>query len=113
MDKQPELVGGGLAAGRAIRGELQLVRLDQVFRLAAGAVDLLVQPPRRALEVGDDEPAVAALIRGLDPGDDLPLGMPALGGVAERAVAADLAARVLVRVTAVSSARCRTLPSST
>ena len=50
---------------------MQLVRLDQVFRLATGAVELLVQPARRAVEVGDDEAAVGALSRGFDPGDDL------------------------------------------
>ena len=61
VDEQPELVGGGLAARRSIRGEVQLVGLDQVLGLAAGAVDLLVQPARRALEVGDNEPRVAFL----------------------------------------------------
>ena len=69
---------------------MQLVRLDQVLGLAAGAVDLLVEPARRAREVGDDEAAVAALGRGLDPGDHLPLDVPGLGGIAELAVAADL-----------------------
>ena len=44
VDQQAELVGGGLGAGGAVGGEVQLVRLDQVFGLAAGAVDA----PRRA-----------------------------------------------------------------
>ena len=45
---------------------------------------------RHALEVGDDEPGVAALRRGLDPGDDPALDRPGFGGIAELAVAADL-----------------------
>jgi hypothetical protein len=49
---------------------VQLVCLDQVLDLAAGAVDGLVEPSRRALQVGDDEPAAAAPGRCLDPGDD-------------------------------------------
>ena len=107
MDEQPELVGGGLAARGAIGGEVQLVRLDQVFRpvgsadipgdrlkpMAAGAVDRLVQPPRRTLEVGDDEPAIGALRRGLHAGDDLPRDLPGLGGIAELGVAARLGRR--------------------
>ena len=63
---------------RSIRGEVQLVRLDQILGLAPGAVDLLVEPTRRALEVGDDEAAVASPGRGLDAGDHLPLGRPGL-----------------------------------
>ena len=66
------------------------MRLDQILGLAAGAVDVLVEPSRRAGEVGDDEPAVAALVRRLDPGDHPALDGPGLGGIAELAVAADL-----------------------
>ena len=63
VDQQAELIGRRAGAGGAIGGEVQLVRLDQVFCLAARAVDVLVQPARRAGEVGDDEAAVAALRR--------------------------------------------------
>ena len=90
VDQQAELVGRGAGAGGPVGGEVQLVRLDQVLGLAALAVDALVEPARRAGEVGDDEAAVAALGRGLDAGDDLTLDLPALGGVAELAEAADL-----------------------
>ena len=61
VDQQTELVRGGAGARRPVRGEVQLVRLDQVLGLAALAVDALVKPARRAFEVGDDEAAVAAL----------------------------------------------------
>ena len=66
------------------------MRLDQVLGLAAGTVDVLVEPPRCASEVGDDEPAVTALRRGLDPGDDLTLDRPGSAALAELAVATDL-----------------------
>ena len=63
MDQQPELVGGGLGARGAVGGEVQLVRLDQVFGLTPGAVDLLVERFGQAREepAGDDAgPAVAS-----------------------------------------------------
>jgi hypothetical protein len=71
VDQQPELVGGGPGAGGAVGGEVQLVRLDQVLRLPALAVDRLVKPARRAGDIGDDEAGIGALGGGLDPGDDL------------------------------------------
>jgi hypothetical protein len=55
VDQEPELVGGRPGARRAVGGEVQLVRLDQVLGLTAAAVELLVEPSRRAGEVGDDE----------------------------------------------------------
>ena len=68
VDQEPELVGGSAAAGGAVGGEMQLVRLDQIFSLAAGAVELVVEPARRAGDVGDDEAAVGALRRRLGRG---------------------------------------------
>jgi hypothetical protein len=58
--------------------------------MAAGAMDRLVRPPRRAVEVGDDKPAVAAPVGAADipPGDRLPLGVPGRGGTTELGVAA-------------------------
>ena len=90
VDQQAELVGGRLGAGGAVGGEVQLVRLDQVFGLSPGAVDLLVERLGQARQIGDDEAAVGALGSGLDAGDDAALDLPAGGGVAEVAVAADL-----------------------
>ncbi len=92
VDHQAELVGGGLAAGGAVGSEVQLVRLDQIFGLSPGAVELFVQRLGQARQVGDDEAAVGALCSSLDPGDDAALDGPAFGGVAEIIVAANLVA---------------------
>ena len=81
-----------LRAGGAVGGEVQLVRLDQVLGLSAGAIDLLVERLGQARQIGDDEAAVGALGSGLDAGDDAALDLPAFRGVAEIAVAADLVA---------------------
>src|SRR4249919_61110 len=62
---------------------------DVVFRLAAPAVEVLVQRAAVAVaEVGDDEAGVGAVAAGLDAGDDAADPAPGLGGVDE---AADLA----------------------
>jgi hypothetical protein len=92
---------------------VQLVCLDEIFSLTATAVEDLVQPPRRAGEVGDNEAAVAALARRLDAGDDSALGLPALGGVAEVAEAPGLVGARLGATEAVSSARSATRSSRT
>ena len=42
MDQQAELVGRRPGAGGAVGGEVQLVRLDQVFSLSPGAIELLI-----------------------------------------------------------------------
>ena len=69
VQHQPELVGGGFGAGGPVRGEVQLVGLDQILGLASGTVDLLVEPAWRAGQVGDDEPAVRTPLGGFDPPD--------------------------------------------
>jgi hypothetical protein len=69
---------------------VELVGLDQVFGLAARAIDLLIERLGQARQVGDDEPAVGTLRSGLDTGDDAALDGPAFGGLAEIAVAPDL-----------------------
>jgi len=60
VDQKPELVGGSAAAGRTIRGKMQFVCLDQILGLPTGAIDLVVEPARRAGEIGDDKAAVGA-----------------------------------------------------
>src|SRR6266511_2504567 len=66
--------------------------LDVVFRLAAPAVELLVQRSATAMaEVGDDEAGIGAVGTGLDAGDDAADPAPAAGGVMELLEAADLA----------------------
>src|SRR3954470_10449800 len=62
VQHQAELVGGRLAARDAVRGEGEIVGLHQIFRLAASTVQGLVEPARRAGEVGHDEPAVHAVV---------------------------------------------------
>src|SRR4249919_2261975 len=65
---------------------------DVVFRLAAPAVEILVQRAAVAVaEVGDDEAAFGAVAAGLDSGDDAADPAPGLGGVMEFLEAADLA----------------------
>ena len=71
MEKQPELVGGCRVTGRAVGGEMGFPGLDVVFRLAAPAVEVLVQrPPVAVAEVGDDKAGIGALVTGLDASDD-------------------------------------------
>src|SRR5580692_460302 len=90
MKQQSELVGGGLGARRAVGGEMQLVRLDQVFGLSSRAVELLVKRLGQARQIGDDEAAVGPLWPGLDASDDAAFDVPAFGGITELAIAADL-----------------------
>ena len=90
MDQQPELVGGGLGAGGAVGGEVEFVSLDQVLGLSPRAIDLLVERLGQTAQIGDDEAAIGALRSGLDAGDDAALDFPALGGVEEVAITADL-----------------------
>ncbi len=92
MQEQAELVGGGLGARGAVGGEVGLPGLDVVFRLAAPAIELLVQRSAAAVaEIGDDEAAIGALVTGLDAGDDAADPAPAAGGVMEFLEATDLA----------------------
>ena len=56
VQHEADLVGERGAARCAIRGQLRLVQLDQVLRLAARAVESVVDPfGRTVVEVGDDE----------------------------------------------------------
>src|SRR5580693_882247 len=54
VEDEPYLIGGRAVARHAVRGELRLVQLDQVFHLSALAIDVLVKVLRRAFERGDD-----------------------------------------------------------
>jgi hypothetical protein len=55
---------------------VQLVRLDQVFGLFSGAIDLLIERLWQACQIGDYEPAVGPPGAGLDTGDDAALDLP-------------------------------------
>jgi len=63
MQDQAKLVGPRIAARGAIGGELGLVQLDEVFHLAASAVNRLIEMLCAALERGDDVADVEALQR--------------------------------------------------
>src|SRR5512132_902731 len=92
VDKQPELGGGGLGARGAAGGEVGFPGLDVVFRLAAPAVEVLVEGTAAAVaEVGDDEADIGALAAGLDAGDDAADSPPTAGGVMELLEATHLA----------------------
>src|ERR1700682_3869826 len=58
--------------------------------LSPRAIDLLVERLGQTAQIGDDEAAIGALRSGLDAGDDAALDFPALGGVEEVAITADL-----------------------
>lgn len=89
VDHQAELVGGSLGAGGAVRGQVELMGLDQVFGLSAGAIDLFVEHMLQSLEIGDDEAGIDAERRGLDTGDDPAFGLPTLGAIAKFTEAPD------------------------
>src|SRR5512132_514442 len=65
--------------------------LDVVFRLAASAVEVLVEGTAAAVaEVGDDEAGIGAVAAGLDAGDDAADPAPVVGDVEEFLEAAHL-----------------------
>jgi hypothetical protein len=56
MEHETDLVGERRTATGAIGGELRLMQLDQIFGLAARAIQAVVDPLGRAdIEAGDDE----------------------------------------------------------
>ena len=83
MQDQPELVGERALAGGPVGGELDLVQLDEVLGLAAGAVQGLVKMAGFAGERGDDVAGVEAPRACLQPGDDTAFAAPGAGGVIE------------------------------
>ena len=70
-------------AGGPFGGELALVQLDEVFGLAAGAVDIFIEMAGVSAERGDDVAGVEAARGGLQPGDDPAFAVPRTGGVVE------------------------------
>src|SRR5512134_2443764 len=69
MQEQAHLVCQRRAAAGAVRGELALVQLDQILRLAAGAVETFVDVFGRAgFAAGDDVTDVETLRGGFDAG---------------------------------------------
>lgn len=92
VEEQAELVGIGFGAGCSVGSEVVFPGFDVVFGLATTAIDLIIEPARRALfEIGDDETCVSTLLTDLDAGDDAFDAAPASGAVVERFEAAHLA----------------------
>src|SRR5215212_7961556 len=92
MQKQPELVGGGLGARGAIGGKVRLPRLDVIFRGAAPAIDLVIERTSvSGRQVRDDEAGVCSIGPSLNAGDDALDPAPAGGAVVELRVTAHLA----------------------
>src|SRR4051794_1666401 len=92
VQEQPELVSRGLGARGAVGRQMRLPGLDMVFRLAAPAVDILVEYTGVAnLQVGDNKARVGPFRAGLDTGDDPFDTAPTCGPVEELLEAARLA----------------------
>ena len=92
VEEQAKLVGGGLGAGCAIGGEVGFPGFDVVFSLAPPAIDLFIEPARRALfEIGDDKACVGPLFADFDAGDDTLHAAPTSGAIVEGLEAAGLA----------------------
>lgn len=77
MQEQADLIGQRGSATGAIRRQLGLVQLDQVFALSPGTIEAFIQPFRRAdIQAGDDKADIQAEPCGLDTGDDAALSFP-------------------------------------
>ena len=90
VEEQPHLVGIGRTARGAVAPQLSLVKLDEVLRLAAGAIERVVDMfGTTGLERGDDEADIEPHRTGFDAGDDTPaIVAPALGGITGLGIAA-------------------------
>ena len=91
-EQQAELVGPPAVAGGAVREELELLLLDAVLHLAAGAVETVVEITALAREVGHHEARVGALGAVLETRDHPAHAVPGLGAVDEFGEAALLEA---------------------
>src|SRR3954469_20759038 len=92
MQKQPELVGARLGAGRAIGGKVRLPRLDVVLRRAAPAINVFVEHASvSGRQARDDEAGVCFVGPRLNARDDALAPAPAGGGVVELRVTAPFA----------------------
>ena len=70
VQNEPNLIGDRRTARRSIGSQLGFVELDEVLRLSARAIEVVVKPFRRAMfDVGDDEADVEAQPRRLNARD--------------------------------------------
>ena len=97
-EQQAELVGPPAVAGGAVGEELELLLLDAVLHLAAGAVEMVVEITALAREVGHHEARVGALGAVLETRDHAAHAVPGLGAVDEFGEAALLHAAALEQV---------------
>src|SRR6476619_8590779 len=89
VENESDLIGERRTATGAIGGKLRLMQLDQVFGLAARAIQAVVDPLGRAdIEAGDDEADVEAERGRLNTGDGAPFAIPGLCLVAGLGIAA-------------------------
>lgn len=92
VEEQTHLIGAGPGAGCAVSCEMGFPGFDVVLGLPPTAIDLLVEPSRRALlEAGDDKACVGTLFADFDAGDDPFNAAPASGAVMECLEAAQFA----------------------
>src|SRR3954469_25033797 len=92
MQKQPELVGARLGAGRAIGSKVRLPGFDVVLRRAAPAINVFVEHASvSGRQARDDEAGVCSVGAGLDARDDALDPAPARGAVVELRITAHLA----------------------
>ena len=88
VQNEPHLIGERRAAGGSIRRQLALVQLDQIFHLAARAIERVADMFGRAgCDVGDDVADVQPELRRFDTGADASLGPPGFGGVVRLRIA--------------------------
>ena len=79
---EPHLIGVGRAAGGSVALQLRFMQLDQVFSLAAGAVESVIDPFSAALGKGGDNKAdVEAKAARLDASNDATFGRPEVCGL--------------------------------
>src|SRR5918911_4616122 len=92
MQEQAELVGARLGAGRAIDSKVRLPRFDVVLRIAAPAINVLIEHASASgRQARDHEAGVCSISPGLNTGDDALDPAPARGAVVELRVTAHLA----------------------
>src|ERR1019366_8181137 len=114
VQDQADLVRARVATRGPIGGELRLVPLDEVLRLAARAIDGLIEIFGRSRQRGDDVADVEAERRRLDAGDHAALSSPAFGAVAQPLPGASLLCTgYCASHTHTSSASGRTMSCST
>ena len=84
--QHPQLIGQEARAAGAVDLKPVMQFFYAVLDVGAGAVDLLVQPPGSALEIGDDEARIhlrlaPRMARDLGLDDHAALALPAPGGI--------------------------------